>query len=146
MREQLQQALDREKTVRSTFLKNQEELQAKVEAANLAKSSMETHVTALSSKVKFWSCENGFLDPRWQPEGPYKIRSSVLPPFRLSGCFLGIVSLVFSRFGMVLETQMKLYVTELDFLEKIFLTPKLRKWTKNGPETGFYEFIEKFSL
>ena len=98
MREQLQQALDREKTVRSTFLKNQEELQAKVEAANLAKSSMETHVTALSSKVKFWSCENGFLDPRWQPEGPYKIRSSVLPPFRLSGCFLGIVSLVFSRF------------------------------------------------
>ena len=47
---------------------------------------------------------------------------------------------------MVLETQMKLYVTELDFLEKNFLTPKLGKWTKNGPETGFYEFIEKFSL
>ena len=53
MREQLQQALDREKTVRSTFQKNQEELQAKIEAADLAKSSMETNVTALSSKVKF---------------------------------------------------------------------------------------------
>ena len=47
---------------------------------------------------------------------------------------------------MVLETQMKLCVTELDFLGKKNLPPKLGKWTKNGPETGFYEFIEKFSL
>ena len=33
---------------------------------------------------------------------------------------------------MVLETHMKLYVTESDFLEKNFLPPKLGKWIKNG--------------
>ena len=46
---------------------------------------------------------------------------------------------------MVLETQMKLCVTEPDFLEKNFLPPKLGKWTKNGPKTEFLKFIEKFS-
>ena len=44
---------------------------------------------------------------------------------------------------MVLETCMKLYVAELDFLGKNFLPQKLEKWTKNGPETVFFEFIEK---
>ena len=27
---------------------------------------------------------------------------------------------------------------------KNILPPKLGKWTKNGPKTGFFEFIEKF--
>ena len=45
---------------------------------------------------------------------------------------------------MVLETCMKLYEAELDFLGKIVLPQKLGKWTKNGPKTGFFEFIEKF--
>ena len=42
---------------------------------------------------------------------------------------------------MVLETHMKLYVTELDFLEKIFSAPKHGKM---GHEQGFFEFIEIF--
>ena len=42
---------------------------------------------------------------------------------------------------MVLETDMKLCVTELDFFKKIFCCPK--KWEK-GPKIGFSEFIEKF--
>ena len=41
---------------------------------------------------------------------------------------------------MVLETYMKMCVTEPDFLpKKIF--PK--NW-ENGPKTGFFEFIEQF--
>ena len=45
---------------------------------------------------------------------------------------------------MVLETHVKLSVTEPDFLEKIFVPKHLGKWTKNGPKTGFFEFIERF--
>ena len=39
---------------------------------------------------------------------------------------------------------MKLCLTESDFLETFFLLQKLGKWTKIGPKTGFFEFIEKF--
>ena len=39
---------------------------------------------------------------------------------------------------------MKLCVTEANFPEKFFLPPKLGKFAKNGPKTGFFEFIEKF--
>ena len=46
---------------------------------------------------------------------------------------------------MVLEIHMKLWVKELDFLEKIFfLSHKIGKWTKNGSKTRFFEFIGKF--
>ena len=45
---------------------------------------------------------------------------------------------------MGLETHMKLYVTDLDFPEKVFLPQKSEKWTKNGAKTGFFELIEKF--
>ena len=38
---------------------------------------------------------------------------------------------------MVLETHMKLCK------DSIFVIPKLGKWTKNGPKTGFFEFIEQ---
>ena len=65
--------------------------------------------------------------------------------FHLSGHFLGIVSLVFSKFiGMVLETLLKLWMIELDFPEKKFLPQKLEKWTKSDPKAWFFEFIEKF--
>ena len=30
------------------------------------------------------------------------------------------------------------------FSRKIFLAPKLRKWNKNVPKNGFFEYIEKF--
>ena len=45
---------------------------------------------------------------------------------------------------MVLETPMKLCMTELDFLGKFFLPQKLGKWIQNEPKTGFFEFIGKF--
>ena len=46
---------------------------------------------------------------------------------------------------MLLETHMKLCVTELDFPGKSFLPQKWGKWAKNGPETGFFEFTGKLS-
>ena len=42
---------------------------------------------------------------------------------------------------MLLETNMKLCMAELYFPEKNILSQKF--WTKNGPKTGFFEFIEK---
>ena len=45
---------------------------------------------------------------------------------------------------MVLETHMKLLVTEPYFLEKIFFPQNFGKLTKNGPKTGFFELIERF--
>ena len=44
---------------------------------------------------------------------------------------------------MVVETHMKLCMTEPDLSEKCLLQ-KLGKWTKNGPKIWFFEFIEKF--
>ena len=44
---------------------------------------------------------------------------------------------------MVVETHMKLYLTELGFPEKFFLPPKLEKLTKNGLKTGSFEFTKK---
>ena len=45
----------------------------------------------------------------------------------------------------MLETHMELCVAEPDFLET-FLPKKLGKLTKNGPKTGFFEYIEKSCL
>ena len=45
---------------------------------------------------------------------------------------------------MVLETHIKLCMTEPDFLEKFSLHQKVEKWTKNVLKTEFFEFIEKF--
>ena len=44
---------------------------------------------------------------------------------------------------MLLETHMKLCMTESDFWEKKIFASKLAKWTKNGIKTGYSEFIEK---
>ena len=44
----------------------------------------------------------------------------------------------------MLETHMKLCVTQPDFPEKNFFAPKIGKWHKNGAKTGFLEYIEKF--
>ena len=43
---------------------------------------------------------------------------------------------------MMLETHMKLCVTEPDFLENIFLPPKLGKLTKNGLKTGVLNLLK----
>ena len=50
----------------------------------------------------------------------------------------------FFNFGMVIETHMKLFVTEPYFLEKNLLPQNLGKLTKNGSKTEFFEFIERF--
>ena len=46
---------------------------------------------------------------------------------------------------MLLETHMKLCMTDPDFPGNIFLPQKWGKWTKSGPKTGFFEFIGKLS-
>ena len=43
---------------------------------------------------------------------------------------------------MVPETQMKLQLTELNFLENLFLPPKLGKLTKNGLKTGVLNLLK----
>ena len=39
---------------------------------------------------------------------------------------------------MMLETHMKLSLTEPDFLGKPFFPKNLRKWAKNSPKTGVF--------
>ena len=46
----------------------------------------------------------------------------------------------------MLETHMKLCVTERDFPEKLFLPKKLGKWVKNGPKTGFLNILKNFVI
>ena len=46
-------------------------------------------------------------------------------------------------FGMVLETHMKVGVIAPDFLEKMFLPPKLGKCAKTWQKIGFFEFIKE---
>ena len=43
---------------------------------------------------------------------------------------------------MELEIHVTLCMAEPDFPEKTFLPQKLGKWTKNGPKTGFFKYIE----
>ena len=45
---------------------------------------------------------------------------------------------------MVLESHVKLCVTEPDFPGKLFLPQKVGKWAQKGPETGFFQFARKF--
>ena len=45
---------------------------------------------------------------------------------------------------MVLETLIKLYLTEPDFLEKVFLTQKLGEMGQNRPKIGFLDLKKKF--
>ena len=79
---------------------------------------------------------------------------SVLPPFQpsiclfiCSGVFLELYHYFFLNFCVVLETNMKLCVTEPDFLEKTFLPLKLGKWTKNGPKiVCFFDLLKNLVI
>ena len=83
----------------------------------------------------------------WPPSGSckglIKYGLSIFPSFHLSfclsGCFLGITSLVFSNFDMVLEIHMKLYVTA-GFSGNFFCPQNWEKWARNR----VFEFIKKF--
>ena len=46
----------------------------------------------------------------------------------------------------MLETHMKLCVTEPDFPGKIFLPQKLGKWTRNGSKTVFLNMLKNFVI
>ena len=55
------------------------------------------------------------------------------PSFRPTVClgvFLQLDPNISLNFGMVLKTLVKLYMTEPDFLGKLFLAQKLEKWAK----------------
>ena len=57
-------------------------------------------------------------------------------PTCLSRLFLGIVSVIFSKFGIVLDSYVKLCMTEPDFPGKYFLA-------QNEPKTGFFSIYWK---
>ena len=69
---------------------------------------------------------------------------SFRPSFRLSGRFLGIVSLVFSKFWHDARNPYEVLRDRAGFSRKKIFAQKLGKWVKNGPKTGFFEYIEKF--
>ena len=65
------------------------------------------------------------------------LQNSVRPSFPLSGCFLGIGSLVFFlNLGMALENQITSCVTEPNFLRKTSFAPNTgeidQHWAKNS--------------
>ena len=93
-----------------------------------------------------------FCIPCSGQESPIKEGLSVLPsfcpsfclPFHLSMRFLGIISLILSKFWLGARKPYEFVRGRAGFSEKNYLPRKLGKWTKNGPKTGFIEFIEKF--
>ena len=90
--------------------------------------------TAIFSTIFYWTFGGIRKDSvKWSPS----VRLSI----SLSGHFFGIELSVVLSFAMVLETHMKLCVTEPDFLETFFC-PGYRG---NGPKIRSSEFIEKFS-
>ena len=83
-----------------------------------------------------------FLDPRRYPEGSNKIGSSrlsvlpsILPSFRLSGRFVRIVSLIFSKFWRGARIPCEVVRERARFSRKIFFASKIGKmhpkWAKN---------------
>ena len=67
----------------------------------------------------------------------------VCPFFRYE-VFLELAQSFFLELSRVFRTYVVLYMRELGFLE-IFLPQKMGKMGQNGPNTGFFEFIGKFS-
>ena len=62
------------------------------------------------------------------------LHKRVCPSFPLSGCFLGIGSLVFLNFSMVLSGAWQ----SQTFLEKFLFPQKLGKWVKIGPKIEIF--------
>ena len=54
------------------------------------------------------------------------------------GIFLELDHQFFLNFGMVLETQVKSFMTEPDFLEQFVLPQTLEKWVKVRPKINFF--------
>ena len=73
-----------------------------------------------------------------------RVCPSFRPSFRLSGRFLGIVSLVFSKFWHDARNSCEVVRDTTGFSRKKFFPQKLGKWAKNGSKTGSFKYIEKF--
>ena len=59
--------------------------------------------------------------------------------------FFVIGPLDYSEIQHGARSLMKLCVAEPDYLGKLFLPKKMRKWAENMSKLGFLEFKEKFS-
>ena len=100
---------------------------------NFAKIHRKTHVP-----------KSPFQTPGGSRKGPMKWGLFVLPSFRSSvrrsvwpGVYLELYHYFCLNFGMVLETHLKLCMSESDFPEKCFFCPQNYE---NGPKTGFLKF------
>ena len=81
--------------------------------------------------------------------GPVAVAERVLwnrvcPSYHLTGCFLGIRSLGLSEFWHGARNSWQVKCDRGNFLEKLFLPPKLSKWVNIRPKIGFFEFKELF--
>ena len=54
--------------------------------------------------------------------------------------------LVFSKFWHVVRNPYEVMCDSWIFQKKNFCSPNLRKWTKNGPKTGFFNSLKKFII
>ena len=93
-----------------------------------------------------------FVTYFWTPGGigkcPLKYGLSILPSFCTSvhssvcpGVFLELYNY---KFWHGARNPYEVMHDSRIFWKKYFLTQKLGKWTKNGPKSGFFKFIEKF--
>ena len=73
-----------------------------------------------------------------------KVCRSFCQSCHLSGYFLGIVSLIFSKFWHGARIPCEVMHDRARFSGKFFLFPELGKWAQNGPKTRFFQFIVKF--
>ena len=88
-----------------------------------------------------------FLEPRWQPKGSYKIGSvcpSIRPSFCLSGCFLGIVRLVFSKFWHDARNAYEVVRDSRIFQKKIFCSKNWENGPKMDQKQGFLNKLKNF--
>ena len=69
---------------------------------------------------------------------------SFRPSFRLSGRFLRIASLVFSKFWHGARNPYEVVRNRARFSRKKIFAQKIDQWTKNGQKKEFFEFIEIF--
>ena len=88
---------------------------------------------------KLWSQKTYIWTPNGSRNGPIKKGLSVLlskfPSFGLTGHFLGIVSLIFSKFWHGARIPCDVVLDRVGFSRKFFLPPKIGKmgpkWAKN---------------
>ena len=107
-----------------------------------------TLITVIFFSIDLWIC---FLGHSAVAERVLwsRVCPSFCPSFRSSVCrerFLGIVSLVFLKFWPGARNPYEVVRDSRIFQKKSFCPQirKMEKWSKNEPETGFFEFIVKF--